>query len=333
MTPSELEEETWRAELELRREEIALKRREADRLDAELELKRRDAGASRWNSPLVISIIAATLAGLANVGVSLLNAYHENVAEKAKEQSARILEMIKTNGDTVKSRENISFLTETGLVDDPELTRKIRHYLAQHSAPSIGATQRPITVGPIVPDPNRTPGEVNPLAIDANVCEPVWQAGTPPALGGHLRYSPAARDASPQLKVEAFYRYGLDKPDDGGSSFEVDNLVPLSLGGLTTINNLWPETRTAPAYNAWTKDALEIRLFNLICHRKPGDPKITLAQAQQAMMNDWTKAYDRYCGRETDCPFGGQKRAIKAPLAQSDPNGSEPLGAVVAKPR
>jgi len=47
--------------------------------------------------------------------------------------------------------------------------------------------------------------------------------------------------------------------------YEVDHLIPLSLGGSNYIRNLWPQsTRTSP-WNSFVKDALERKLHELVC--------------------------------------------------------------------
>jgi hypothetical protein len=104
------------------------------------------------------------------------------------------------------------------------------------------------------------------------------------------------------LKQQAFHEYGLTDPHDGGRSYEVDHRVPLALGGRGELSNLWPETRTAPAFNAWIKDRLEYRLYTLVCHPRHGDAFVTLKEAQDAFLGDWTQAYAIYCKDERDCP-------------------------------
>ncbi len=155
-----------------------------------------------------------------------------------------------------------------------------------------------------LPDPSLTPGATDSRMHGTEVCTKDWKAGAdggPPVHGGSQTYSQAARHTSEAVKNEAFSEYGLQNPHDGGKSYEIDHLIPLSLGGRDVIANLWPQSRTASGYNAWVKDRLEFRLYNLLCHRQTGDPQITLAQAQEALRTDWTRAYQLYCANEDDC--------------------------------
>jgi hypothetical protein len=128
------------------------------------------------------------------------------------------------------------------------------------------------------------------------------RTGDPPTLGGSLSYSKAARKTPQALKDEVFQEYGLQDPHDRGQSYEVDRRVPLALGGRNDITNLWPESRRGDGFNAWIKDRLEYRLYTLACYPRRSDPIVTLRQAQDAFLGDWTEAYGIYCKNENDCP-------------------------------
>jgi len=163
----------------------------------------------------------------------------------------------------------------------------------------------------ILPDPLRTPGAVDPTVSQADICRNDWapatSPGTPPHQGGTLTYSQAARHTSQSVKEKAFAEYGLQDPHDNGQSYEVDHKIPLALGGRDVIENLWPQSRTAPGWNAWVKDRLEFRLYSLVCHRKAGDPQVSLAEIQRDLEGDWTKAFAKYCAVDEDCPnFSGK---------------------------
>jgi hypothetical protein len=111
------------------------------------------------------------------------------------------------------------------------------------------------------------------------------------------------------VKKEAFREYGLQDPRDKGHSYEVDHRVPLSLGGLNDIKNLWPQSRTAVGYNAWLKGRLELRIYNIVCHPTVVDPHLTINQAQELFLGDWTKAFERYCGDDGKaCPAFRQRQ-------------------------
>lgn len=103
---------------------------------AELEIKRAEAQASKWRNPLVVAILAASVAGLGNAAVSMLNASSAQSLEESRAESGRILEAIKT-GDTEKAAANLEFLLDAGLLTDSRADR-IRDYLRRR-APGTGA--------------------------------------------------------------------------------------------------------------------------------------------------------------------------------------------------
>lgn len=130
-----VEQETARhtAEMALREQQL---KHEAERLDVD----RKRARSSR--DPLIIGVLAASFGLFANAWVAQINAKKEReiTAESAKEerlarqfnageqlkqsirnnQAERILEALKTEGDTDKVIENLRLLAEAGLVTDFE---------------------------------------------------------------------------------------------------------------------------------------------------------------------------------------------------------------------
>ena len=67
----------WRADVLNQKREIALRERAQVQSEKELALKEEGAKISRWSNPLVLAIIGAILAGLANAGVSAINNYYQ----------------------------------------------------------------------------------------------------------------------------------------------------------------------------------------------------------------------------------------------------------------
>jgi hypothetical protein len=128
---SQFERDKWKAEQEFRQRELAFKAREQDNRDQEVILKRKEQALSRWNTPLVLAIIAATVAGITNIVVAGYNGSVEHRADVEKSESARILQMIKT-GDLKRATQNLKFLVDTGLVIDTDRVTKIREYLVAH---------------------------------------------------------------------------------------------------------------------------------------------------------------------------------------------------------
>jgi hypothetical protein len=94
------------------------------------------------------------------------------------------------------------------------------------------------------------------------------------------------RDVSGSVKAKVYREYGL-APTGHGRSYEVDHIVPLTLGGSNQIGNLFPEAASAqPGYHR--KDALEARLGRMIC-----DGEISLDEARRGIATDWIALYKR----------------------------------------
>lgn len=100
-------------------------------------------------------------------------------------------------------------------------------------------------------------------------------------------YSRTVRHTSQALKRYIYREYGIT-PFPGG--YEVDHLIPLSLGGADVAENLWPQSRNA-LWNTDAKDRLAFRLRQMVCRRE-----IDAASAQRAIAQDWIAAYARYLG-------------------------------------
>ena len=133
---------------------------------------------------------------------------------------------------------------------------------------------------PIRPDPVLTPGDVLPTV-------------TVDDLRRH-GYSASVRDVPPAVKRQVYARYGITTWHVG--EYEVDHLVPLSLGGSNSIRNLWPQSYAGPL-GAHRKDALEDHLLALV---RAG--RLDLATAQHAIAADWMAAYRKYLGPLPPCP-------------------------------
>ena len=131
------------------------------------------------------------------------------------------------------------------------------------------------TIG-TMPDPTLTPGAVRTTNI-GEICS----TGT-----RELRHWSRERDT----KILA--EYGL--PNVAGHiGYEIDHLIPLSIGGSDADANLWPQPRRSiePVWNAETKDDLEWKLRDLVC-----GGALDVRTAQRAISEDWTAAYRKYVG-------------------------------------
>ena len=101
----------------------------------------------------------------------------------------------------------------------------------------------------------------------------------------------AGENEAPPIAVAVaqgvFRAYGIRNPKP--RTYEVDYLIPPSLGGSDDVRNLWPQPYEAGVWNARVKDALEDRLRMLVCERK-----LDLAVAQADLARDWIAAYRKY---------------------------------------
>lgn len=138
-------------------------------------------------------------------------------------------------------------------------------------------SMRATTAGDALPDPGCTPGAldgaVRPDTLSSTICRP----------GGYTDSVRPPESITGPAKRAAMAAYGVGGPVGG---YEYDHLVPLSLGGASTVTNLWPEPNdpemTGFARNA--KDLLETRLWRAVC-----DGKVALSVAQNVMATDWTQ--------------------------------------------
>ena len=125
---------------------------------------------------------------------------------------------------------------------------------------------------PVRPDPVLTPGAV----LSAN-----------PDRFCYPGYSNTVRHTTDGMKRRVFAAYGI--PQDS-ARYEIDHLIPLSLGGADVPANLWPQSYETFPYNAHVKDRLEMKLLGLVC-----GGKLSARQAQADIARDWVAAYRLYC--------------------------------------
>jgi hypothetical protein len=96
-------------------------------------------------------------------------------------------------------------------------------------------------------------------------------------------YSEGARRVSQSLKDRIYAAYGLMRQPRG--TYQIDHLVPISVGGANTPSNLWPEP--APSYHA--KDALEHGAWRVLCKSSLSDTEKTqdMRDFQAAFADGW----------------------------------------------
>lgn len=126
---------------------------------------------------------------------------------------------------------------------------------------------------PVLPNPALTPGDVLPVTAE-QVCVP--------------GYARSVRHVSGRTKHQVYLEYGMER---AGVHAEVDQLIPLELGGSNDVKNLWPESFDTQLWNASVKDQLENRLHEMVC-----DGSIALEDAQHEIAGNWIDSYGRRIG-------------------------------------
>lgn len=112
-------------------------------------------------------------------------------------------------------------------------------------------------------DPKLTPG-----VIDPNLGTKVLCAGLYPSK--HRRTATSAE------KKSVYAAYGISKLKR--ILYRLDDIVPLELGGVNTVGNLWPQ----PILESFAKDRKENELRKLVCNGK-----MTLLEAQNYFLENW----------------------------------------------
>lgn len=138
----------------------------------------------------------------------------------------------------------------------------------------------------VLPDPRCTPGrtnpEVTPATIGRTICKPGWTRTVRPP-----------ESVTEPIKRRMIRLYGY-YASHRLSSYELDHLIPLELGGAPNdTRNLWPEVDYAgvpsQTYYRNPKDRLERVLNRRVCAGR-----MSLARARAMIATDWVAAYRRY---------------------------------------
>lgn len=126
-----------------------------------------------------------------------------------------------------------------------------------------------------LPDPKLTPGVVRTTSA-AEICD------------SHFRTKPFRKTTS-SMKKQVCAEYGITACPKVGV-MEIDHLLPLELGGLDDIRNLWPQLAVYPdgSPGFHVKDELENRLKKLVCSNQ-----MALPDAQQCIQSNWIECYKR----------------------------------------
>jgi hypothetical protein len=128
-----------------------------------------------------------------------------------------------------------------------------------------------------LPNPAITPGAVR--TTDAtDICAPSFR--TKP-----FRHTTAA------MKHQACAAYGVENCPHAGT-MEIDHLLPLELGGLDDVRNLWPQLARYPnAPGFHVKDKLENELHRRVCGQQ-----MSLHDAQTCILSNWIDCYTKVFG-------------------------------------
>jgi len=129
----------------------------------------------------------------------------------------------------------------------------------------------------VLPDPQCTPGAIDPSVTQDNIDSTICVSGYTKTV------RPTVSVTEPQ-KFESMKAYGFD---DSPSNYEFDHLVPLEIGGAPDdLRNLWPESHnTTP--NSYDKDGFENYLNDQVC-----SGKMDLKTAQNEIATDWVKYWN-----------------------------------------
>jgi len=151
---------------------------------------------------------------------------------------------------------------------------RLHHYLILLLAlPTVGFAGN-------LPDPNITPGAINPAVTQDNIQDTI-------CVKGYTKKIRPPQSYTNKLKKIQIREYGF--VDKNPRNYEEDHLIPLSLGGSPSDpENLWPHSKHTE-WNADKKDRLELRLYQLVCRGE-----LPLEEARRTIARDWIRAYQKY---------------------------------------
>ena len=161
-------------------------------------------------------------------------------------------------------------LTALGSTPETRLVKRIHGDSTLRGVSSLpGPRLLPIQV---LPDPIVTPGDAQNISL---------------AEIKKLRSAPARLPNIPSdVKRRVFLSYGL-RVDE--TNYQLDHLIPLSLGGSDAAKNLWPHSRKGSFWTVEKKLTLEKRVYRLVCAGR-----LSLIAARREVASNWPKAYRKY---------------------------------------
>lgn len=136
-----------------------------------------------------------------------------------------------------------------------------------------------------LPNPNLTPGATDPEVNAGNIKESICKVTHFTWTEGHM---PPASFLE-NIEKEQIKQYGY--ADGNLKHYQMDHLIPLSLGGHPTDpKNIWPQVLLAK-WSARRKDYLEQILHDKVCKGE-----VSLQDAQDQIKTNWIEAYKKYVG-------------------------------------
>jgi hypothetical protein len=157
------------------------------------------------------------------------------------------------------------------------------HYTAQPQ-PAAGSCHYRYEHREPLPDPNCTPGALNPKVTQATIGRTICRKG---GYTSGIRPSTSVTGKEKRLNAKSYSFTG------SMGDAEYDHLISLQLGGdPNDARNVWVEPAD-PGHKRGSgvnnlKDPVETKLHTAVCARK-----VTLAAAQKAIAADWTTALSR----------------------------------------
>lgn len=129
--------------------------------------------------------------------------------------------------------------------------------------------------GDFLPDHACTPGAVDTAVTEATIGKTI-------CVSGYTATVRPPTSVTGPAKAASLADYGMA----ARSTTEYDHLVPLELGGASTVSNLWPEPNRATAKSVNNpKDTVENALNKAVCAHR-----VQLTAAQNAMAANWVSA-------------------------------------------
>ena len=136
-----------------------------------------------------------------------------------------------------------------------------------------------------LPDPSLTPGALDPEVMPSSIKESICKAGHFTWTEGHM----PPKSFLEKMEKEQIAAYGY--PDENIKHYQMDHLIPLSLGGSPTdTKNIWPQLLISK-WSARRKAYLEGILHEKVCKGE-----ISLTQAQEEIRSNWIQTYQKYLG-------------------------------------